>query len=179
MPIHLLDARKVAAELAAGTVSARDQATYLAAAVVIALAPYYLLLIPAQSSEGATWVWLMWSYEGLSVIGLEIAGIFYCLQRCGVEPHRHFVIDFSCLSVPIALTTTAAGWALFYLVMKGLLGPILGVYTPDGPPDSLTILFSPKLWDVVRYVTMIGIIVVIFARTGSHLERVSSVRRSA
>jgi hypothetical protein len=94
MALHLFSTDALANQLATGTVTAAEQAGYLAAGFVIWLLPVYLLVIPPPAMPNTPWFYVMWSNEFLTLAAINIAGVFYCLRRCQVLPKKQLSRGF-------------------------------------------------------------------------------------
>lgn len=167
MAFHLFRTSQVAKDLAAGSVSPREQAGYLIVSFLAWTLPFYLYLIPSPVSDDPVFFSWMWLIEFVLVVAIFVIGVHYCLRKCRVDTRANFVIDFSCLYSPVALTTSIVIWGTFHLVTT--LPAWLG--SPW--------LSSAYARDVVRLGFYLAAILAIFWRVGEHMERVSALRQSA
>jgi hypothetical protein len=174
--LHLFDAKAVARQLIAGDLTGQEQAGYLAASFVIWLLPYYLFVVPQPAAGNASWFYMMWGYELFLMIIINVVGTFYCLHRCSVEPQRNFLIDYSCLSAPVILVNLIVGWGLYYLVTKGAIAIISRVSFTSEPPPWVSLFYSWRFFDLLRFLTGIGISVAIFMRVGSLIADIAKAR---
>jgi hypothetical protein len=87
--------RKLATALAVGDISPTDQARYLLMSFLVWMLPYYLFIIPPVTTPG--WFYWLTAYEAFALVVINFAGVFFCLNKCTVDPRRHFLVDFSCL----------------------------------------------------------------------------------
>ena len=155
--IHFLRTSRVAKDLAAGSVSPAEQAGYLIISFLAWTVPFYLYLIPAPRAEDPRFAAWMWLIEFVLVVAIFIAGVHYCLRKCRVEPRVHFLVDFSCLYAPIALTTSVVIWIVFHVVAMWVS--------------------SAYAYDTLRLVFYLAATLVIFWRVGAHMERLSGMRQ--
>ena len=179
MRLHLFNAKAVARQLVAGELTGLEQARYLAASFVIWLLPYYLFIVPPPAAGDVSWFYTLWGYELFSMIIINVAGTFYCLHRCSVEPQRNFLIDYSCLSTPVILVNLAVGWGLYYLITKGAVAIISRVSFTTEPPQLVALFYSWRFFDLLRFLTGIGISAAIFFRVGSLMAEISNARSAA
>jgi hypothetical protein len=177
--LHLFNTKAVARRLIAGDLTGQEQASYLAASFVIWLLPYYLFVVPQPAAGNASWFYTMWGYELFLMIIINVVGTFYCLHRCSVEPQRNFLIDYSCLSVPVLLVNLIVGWGLYYLVTKGAIAIVSRVSFTSEPPSLVSLFYSWRFFDLLRLLTGIGISAAIFIRVGSLMADISNARRAA
>ena len=167
MAFHLFRTSQVAKDLAAGAVSPREQAGYLIVSFLAWTLPFYLYLIPSPVSSDPVFFSWMWLIEFVLVVAIFVIGVHYCLRKCRVDPRANFVIDFSCLYSPVAVTTSIVIWGAFHLLVT------LPAWM------ALPWLSSAYAHDVVRLAFYLAAILAIFWRVGEHMERVSELRQSA
>ena len=179
MRLHLLSAKAVSEDLATNSVGAREQALYTAVAAVTWLLPYYSFVVPPYSSDTSYWFYTMWTYEALMMILLNFAGAFYCLRRCRVRPAQNFLVDLTCLSAPIALTTIIAAWTIYHFVVRGGYELASKLTFAEQPPQWLSLLLSRHFLDLLTYMTTVGILVIYFHRVASHMDDISLKREVA
>jgi hypothetical protein len=177
--LHLFNTKAVARQLIAGDLTGKEQASYLAASFVIWLLPYYLCVVPQPAAGNAAWFYTMWDYEFFLMIVINVAGTFYCLHRCSVEPQRNFLIDYSCLSAPVVQVNLIVGWGLYYLVTKGAIVIVSRVSFSSEPPQLVSLFYSWRFFDLLRFFTGIGISAAIFMRVGGLMADISNARSAA
>lgn len=159
--IRLISAKRVGDDLAAGRIAAVDQSLYLTASFLIWMIPAYLFIFPAPRTNDPGFFWAVWLIELALLVLFCIVGIGYCLRQCRVDPTRHFLVDFSCLNVPVSLTTLAAVWAGFYLLA-----------------ETLPWFASSRAHDLLRLLASAAAVLIVFLRIGKHMNRVASLRQS-
>jgi hypothetical protein len=179
MAFHLLRTSQVVQDLAAGRVSPREQAGYLVVSFLAWTVPFYLYLIPAPVTDDPMFLGAMWLIEFILVVAIFVTGVYYCLRRCRVDPRANFLIDFSCLYSPVALTTSIVIWIAFHLVAS----LPLALAARAGSAETLRALPLPWLssayaYDVLRLVFYLAALIVIFWRVAEHMERLSDLRQS-
>jgi hypothetical protein len=180
MTLHWLSATHLDAKLAAGHVSAREQAYYLAGSFVVWLLPGYLFIIPSRGSEDTVWFYGLWFYELAMMVLISVAGTLHCMGKCRVDPRRNFLVDFSCLYLPVSVTTLTVTWTIFYLLLalrRPWLGLLLFVF--DRPPAFLSNLASAQFFELLAFFGTVGANFAIFYRIGRHMARISGLRSGA
>jgi hypothetical protein len=179
MTLHWLSAANLDADLAAGRVGARAQAFYLAGSFVVWLLPGYLFIIPSPRMVDPSWFFAMWLYEFAMMVLVSIAGTYYCLGKCRVDPRRNFLVDFSCLYLPVSVTTLVVTWSVFHglLALRGpWLDLLLRLY--ERPPAVLSSLASVRFFETLRFLAIVGSNFAVFYRIGRHMARVARMRQS-
>lgn len=171
MRLHLLSARRVSDELAAGTVAPGEQAGYLAASFVAWLIPYYFSVSVAEISTDTRFVFGLYWMEFAMLVLINIVGPFYCLRQCRVDPARHFMVDFSCLWAPATIVVLTVTWAAFHAIAWALprvLGSIADYRAAT--------YFTFRLYDVARWLTVVGQVFLIYLVVGAYMRRTSDLR---
>ena len=177
MAFHLFSASRVAKDLAAGGVSPREQAGYLVISFLAWTLPFYLYLIPSPVSDDPVFLGWMWLAEFFLVVAIFVAGVNYCLRKCRVNPRANFLVDFSCLYSPAAVTTSIVIWGTFHLLTTLPLWMDARAASEGGTLGALPWLSSAYAYDVLRLAFYLAAILVIFWRVGAHMERLSALRQ--
>ena len=177
MTPNLFSAMRLDERLAAGVVSPKEQAFYLLASFILWVMPGYLLIAPAPNVSAWSIPFGLWFYEVGTLVVIYVFGVSYCLARCRVEPKQNFLIDFSCLYFPISLTTLIMAWGAFH-IYASLIPIWLQKTSFDSPPRMLELIYSPRFYDLMRFMTVVGTAFLVLLRTGNHMERVSRLRLS-
>jgi hypothetical protein len=160
---HLFRTSRVVDDLAARAVAPREQAGYLVISFLAWTVPFYLYLIPSPVADDPMFLGWMWLIEFFLVVAIFVTGVYYCLRKCRVDPRANFLIDFSCLYAPVALTTSILIWIAFHLLVT--------------LPAWMGVLSSAYVYDVLRLLFYLAAILVIFWRVGKHMERLSALRQ--
>jgi cation transport ATPase len=179
MAFHLLRTSQVAKDLAAGGVSPREQAGYLVISFLAWTLPFYLYLIPSPLADDPVFLGWMWLIEFVLVVAIFVTGVNYCLRKCRVDARANFLIDFSCLYAPVALTTSIVIWGAFHLLTTLPAWMVARAGSGHETLRALPWLSSAYAYDVLRLLFYVAAIVVIFWRVGEHMERLSGMRQSA
>lgn len=178
MAFHLFSATRVAKDLAAGGVSPREQAGYLVISFLAWTLPFYLYLIPSPVADDPVFLGWMWLLEFFAVVVIFVAGVNYCLRKCRVDPRANFLVDFSCLYSPVAVTTSIVIWGTFHLLATLPLWMAERADSESETWGALPWLSSAYAYDVLRLAFYVAAILVIFWRVGAHMERLSALRSS-
>lgn len=180
MALHLISAGRLVEELAVGRVTPRQQASYLTVSFCVWVVASYLYLIPIPATtDQSSFFWWVWLLELFLLVLLYITGISFCLRKCRIEPQKNFLIDFSCLLTPVTVTTLLAIWGGFHLLTTVPAWILLRGNFASDPLPWLTWLQSSQVYDVMRLLASVAVVIVILLRLGKHMERLSSLRESA
>ena len=122
--MHLLSAKKLVHELAADAVTTEQQAQYMLVGFAIWNIAFYSGLIVSGSN-----VWSLPSVlEGVAVIAINVFGVFQAYEAAGGRDSRSFIVDFTCLYVPVTITTIVPVWAIYWAVRLGFEGLLVSLY---------------------------------------------------
>lgn len=159
--------------------SPRDQARYLIIGFLAWTLPVYLYLVPSPVADDPRFQGWMWLIEFFLVVAIFVTGVNYCLRKCRVDPRANFLVDFSCLYSPVAVTTSVVIWGAFHILttLPAWLAARAG--SGYGSLGALPWLSSAYAYDVLRLLFYVASILVIFWRVGEHMERLSGLRQSA
>jgi hypothetical protein len=167
--MHLLRTQPVISALVAGAIAPQERAAYLMASFLMFTVAYYSGLV----GPGAP-TWSIPSVlEALIVAGITILGIVKAFDASGGPDNPDFVAEFTCLYVPITITTLLGVWSVYWLVMLSFR-------------ESLEILsqrsslqFAMNLWrigtDLAGFLSFAAVVlvqVITFIRITSALHRV-------
>ncbi len=176
MTLHLISAKRLAKRLSAGEVTAQEQAFYLSAGFILWLLPGYLLIVPAPNVQAWSIPLGLWFYELGTLVVVYVFGILYCLARCHVEPQKNFLVDFSCLYVPVSLTTLVVGWGAYH-VYASLFPALLQKFDFSAPPRALEFIYSARFYDLMRFFAVVSVSFFSLERTGRFMATVSRLRQ--
>ncbi len=116
MKLHLFNAHAVARELAASDVEPELQAQYLLAGLIVYTVASYSGLVVNMAP--------LWSFpsllEGAALVVVNLLGISQVFDAAGGRKSRRFLVDFTCLYVPVSVTSLLAVWGGFWAVRTAL-----------------------------------------------------------
>lgn len=180
MSIHLFSANGLVEDLAADRVTPRQQAVYLILSFCVWIVPSYLYLFPTPATTDVpSFFWSVWLVELSLLVVISIAGVNHCLRNCRVDPRRNFFVDFTCLSIPVAITTMLVIWGVFHLFTTLPAWLLDQGSLADGHLKWFPWLESSRLYDAIRFLASVGLVLIMFLRIAKHMERATRVRESA
>ena len=111
--MHLLRATPLISPLARRAVGAREQARYLLASFLVFSIPGYAGVMP---SSGAGYTWVI-AFEAWFYIAIAVFGVMAARDAAGGEKNPDFITEFTCLYVPVAITTLVPVWIAYWLLV--------------------------------------------------------------
>jgi hypothetical protein len=110
--MHFLRTRPLVDALARGAVSAEERAKYLLASFVAFNLIYYSGL-----GVGTDQVWTAPSLvEAATIIFINVVGVVKTFDASGGKDNPDFVAEFTCLYVPVGITSYVAVWSVYWAV---------------------------------------------------------------
>jgi hypothetical protein len=110
--MHLIRTAPLVQRLATGKVDAAEQAKYLALSLVVFTVPGYAGLL---ASAPYPWPFYL---EGWFIVSITVLGAFAARDAAQASRNPNFLIEFTCLFVPVAITTLISIWSLYWLLMQ-------------------------------------------------------------
>ncbi len=125
--MHLLRTAHLVTQLSLRTVLSEDRAKYLLASFLVFNVVYYSGL-----AVGTAAPWSMPSViEGVTIVLINILGIVKGFDASGGKDNPDFVVEFTCLYVPVSITTVGAVWGGYWTLRLGFHESILALAQSD------------------------------------------------
>lgn len=122
MALRLLNAKRLAVELGRGEVRNRDKGYYMFAGFVT----WLLIGVSGLTSASPLGTWMS-LIETAALIVLYLLGFSYAFDAAGGEGNSEFVMQFTCLYVPVSITTVAVVWGLYWGIAVGFRESIIAI----------------------------------------------------
>lgn len=122
MPIRLFNAKRLAEELSRNEVSSRERGYYLATSFLMFVVFSYSGLMSANP----LWSWLS-VYEAVVVAVITVVGFAKVYEAAGGDSNSDFVVEFSCLYVPVSVTTILVVWSVYWGITLGFRETIMAL----------------------------------------------------
>lgn len=113
MPIRLLNARKLAVEL----VVKSDLVPRAITSLPVSQCGYWSAL-PGSRRSVHPWTWMS-LIETAALIVVYLLGFSYAYDAAGGDENRDFVVQFTCLYLPVSVTTVAVVWGAYWSIAFG------------------------------------------------------------
>jgi hypothetical protein len=112
--MHLFRTAPLVGQLVRNELSTTAKAYYLLASFLMFTASYYSGLV------GGSPLWSVASlFECVAIVVITVVGIVKCFDAAGGEESSDFVATFTCLYVPVTITTLLVVWSLFWAITIG------------------------------------------------------------
>jgi hypothetical protein len=173
--MHLWRAKPLVRILAHDQLSAEQRAQYLLAGLLIyTVATYSGLLV------GGTTPWsLPYVVEAVVVVAVAVLGVVRAFDASGGAKNSRFIVDFTCLYVPVSISTLVVVWGAYWLLRLAF-----GAYLDDLSRSDFqfALNLSALGMDILVFMSFVAIIlvqVITFARIVSLLGKVREERGDA
>ena len=170
--LRLFNAKKLASELCRQEVSPETQATYLLASMLMFTALYYSGLVISTSD--------LWSLpstlEAIAVAGVTVFGLAKCFEAAGGNANKSFLVDFTCLYVPVTLTTTLVVWCLYWATRLAFSQTLVALSEGHFQFARNLALLGTDFFGLLGFLATVGVQVITYSRMSAHLAAVRRAR---
>ena len=167
--MHLLRTSPLVEELARGAVSAEDRAKYLLASFLVFNVVYYSGL-----AIGGAPPWSVPAIiEAVAVMLLNIVGVVRTFDASGGKSNRDFVAEFTCLYVPVSVTTVAAVWGGYWALRLGFHESLMALSESDIQFAVNLGALGTDLFGFLTFVANVGVLAVTYYRLVGLLKKVA------
>jgi hypothetical protein len=125
--MHLLRTAHLVTQLSLRAVPNEDKAKYLLASFLVFNVVYYSGL---AVSTAAPWS-MPGVIEAVAIMVINILGVVKAFDASGGKNNPDFVVEFTCLYVPVSITTVAAVWGGYWAISLGFHESILALAQSD------------------------------------------------
>ena len=168
MRIHLLGTAALVQELRAHEIDGEEQAAYVLSTALFFTFTYYSGLVAAGQP--------LWSFasflEGAAISVIHIYGIFKCLEAAGGRENKSFVLQLSCLYVPVAITTDLTAWISFWLIRAVFGSSVLALSESHSQLAIGLASAGADAFGLLAFVATTGSLAIIYVRLAKLLAEV-------
>jgi hypothetical protein len=171
--MHVLSTRRLLEDLARGRVSQRDKAYYLLVGWLLYVVIGYSTLVFAN--QGRTWLGLL---EAFMIVVIAVLGIQSCYEASGGDNNKHFVVDFTCLLVPLTIKVYVAVWGTYWLFAWGYHAMHGATFESERSAYMVAFLSRHAGW----FMTLIAVLVTqaaLFLRMRVHMAALADLRETS
>jgi hypothetical protein len=171
--MYILNTRRLVEDLAHDRVSNRDKAYYLLAGWVLYSAIGYSTLVFAN--QGRTWLGAL---EAFMVIVIAVLGVQSCYEVSGGDANNTFVVDFTCLLVPLTVRVYFVVWGLYWLFAWGYLA--VTNFTYDSVEAARFVFFmSRHAGYLATLFAVLATQAALFLRMRIHMASIARIRETS
>jgi hypothetical protein len=108
--MHLLRTAPLIDKLATGSLSSEQRAAYLMASFLVFTCAYYTGWVASGAPP-----WSIPSVaEALAIALITIVGVVKTFDAAGGDSNKNYIVDFTCLYVPVSVTTLLVVWGAYW-----------------------------------------------------------------
>jgi len=171
--MHVLNTRRLSEELAHGRVSTRDKAYYLLLGWVLWIAIGYSTLVFSSASRS----WLGF-FEAFMIIVIAVFGVQSCYEASGGDRNGSFVVDFTCLLVPLTIKVYLTVWGLYWLFVWGYYVMTSATYESEGTARLVSLLSRHASY-LATLAAVLATQAALFLRMRVHMTSIASIRETS
>ncbi len=173
--MHLLRTRPLVSALASGNLSAEQRAHYLLASFLVFNIAYYSGFV---ASGTVPWT-PPYIAESLAVVLINIVGVVATFDASGGKSNKQYVIDFTCLYVPVSVTTLLVFWGIYWVLRIGFHEALMNL-----PHSNIQFAINMSKigfegFSLLAFVATIGSLIVTYIRLTKLLASVRMARGEA
>lgn len=172
MNFHLFSAKDLSVKLARNEIAAEQQAIYLIVSFLVFIVASYSGLVATSAA-----IWTLPSLlEFLALVAVTILGISHAFNSAGGRESNSFLVDFSCLYVPVSVTTVLTVWGVYWAIRFGFRELLVSM-------SESNFQFARNLWligsdfvGLITFAATVSIQAITYSRVSGHLRQIQSMR---
>jgi hypothetical protein len=173
--MHLFRTRPVVIALASDAISAEQRAYYLLAGFLLWNVAFYSGLVTSGT--------MPWSFpyiaEFLALVVVNVFGVVATFDASGGKSNKQYVIDFTCLYVPVSITTLLGFWGVYWLLQLGFREAIM-LLAQSGVQFALNMsALGFDAFSLLAFAATVGSQAVTYYRLTKLLNQVHAARSEA
>jgi hypothetical protein len=173
--MHLFRTSPLVLRLASRSVSAEERAKYLLASFLLFNVAYYSGFV---LSTALPWT-VPSALEAAMVMGLNILGVVKSFDASGGSRNADFLTEFTCLYVPVSVTTLLAVWGSYWVLTVGFREALMATF-PTHSQFALNLSYvGVDLFGFLTLAANVGVVAITFARLTKLLSEVRYAKRDA
>ena len=173
MSLHLFSTKKLVAELAERRVTAEQQAHYLIVNSVFFSVLTYSGLLTASSPALSLPALL----EFCVIVAISIVGIFRAYEAARGHGEGSFLVDFSCLFVPVSITTYLPVWVAYWAVRVSFTPTLISLSESHSQFAVNLLRMGSDFFGLLGFLATVGSLFISYRRVVSLLHSVQEQRR--
>jgi hypothetical protein len=172
--MHLLRTSSLVTQLSRRAVSSEERAKYLLASFLVFNVVYYSGLAVSTAEP--------WSVpngiEAVVVVLVNIIGVVKAFDASGGKDNPDFVAEFTCLYVPVSVTTVAAVWGAYWALRIGFHESILAFAQSNFRFATNLAALGTDLFGFLTFLANAGVLGVTYYRLSNLLAQVHEAKRA-
>lgn len=172
--MHFLRTRPLAAKLANDQVTKTEKAHYLLASFLMFTVAYYSGFVSANI------VWTLPSIlEGLAIATITCIGVVKAFDAAGGADADDFIAQFTCLYVPITISTLLVVWSLYWALTLGFREALIAISESHMQFALNLSRLGANMFDFMSFSAAVTVQVVTFYRMTGLLAQIRASRNDS
>jgi hypothetical protein len=169
--MHLFRTAPLIMQLARGELSRTQKAYYLLASFLMFTLAYY------SGFVGGSAVYTPASmFEGIATAVITVIGVVKCFDAAGGDDAPDFIESFTCLYVPVSITTIGVVWGLYWATLFGFRESLLALSESRMQFAINLAKLGTDIFGFLNFAAVVAVQMISFYRVASALEDVRILR---
>lgn len=175
MKLRLFNAKVLAKELAGHHVPTDLQAKYLLVSFLMFTAAYYSGLVEVSAP-----LWTLPSiFEALAIGAVTILGISSAFKAGGGSANKSFIVDFSCLYVPVSITSMLVVWGVYWGIRFAFHGALVRLTEYDWQIAKNLAQIGTDFFGLLTFTAIVAVQIATYFRITNHMRAIRRLRDDA
>jgi len=172
MKLRLFSTKALARDLATSEVPPEAQAVYLLASFVMFTVAYYSGLVVSGAP-----VWTLPSFlEALAIGAITVLGISNAFNAGGGRANKSFLVDFTCLYVPVSITTMLVVWGVYWCIRLAFPEVLTSLATRDWQFARNLATLGTDFFGLLTFLANLAVQAITYGRITQHMRTIWSIR---
>lgn len=173
--MHLFRTTNLVTQLSRRGVPNEDKAKYLLASFLVFIVVYYSGVAVSTAAP-----WSMPSViEALAVVLINVVGIVKVFDASGGKENPDFIVEFTCLYVPVSITTVACVWGGYWALQLGFHESILKLAQSNFQFATNLAAFGTDLFGFLTFLANVCVPAITYYRLCNLLAKVCEKKHTA
>lgn len=170
--MHLFRTAPLVEQLGRRAVSAEERAKYLLAGFLVFNFAYYSGYVIGTAPP---WT-VPGTIEAIAVILINIMGIVKTFDASGGRDNPDFVVEFTCLYVPVSVTTLLGVWGTYWFLRTAFRESIMALSESHFQFAVNLSSIDTNLFGFLTFAATIGVLIITYSRIAGLLVRVQEAK---
>lgn len=173
--MYLLRTRPLIQQLARGELSPAKKAHYLMASLLM-----FTLIFASGFVPGSPPVWTIPSLlEAAAIALVTVIGVVKCFDAAGGDASKDFIAEFTCLYVPVTISTLLVVWSLYWAVLYGFRETLIALSESRMQFALNLSRLGTDLFGFLGFAAAVAVQIVTYYRVSGALEDVRIARNDS
>lgn len=173
--MHIFRTRPLVRKLGERAVGPEEQAQYLLVSFLLFNVAYYSGLV---LTTAAAWT-LMSVLEAVLIMFINVVGILKTFDASGGKANPDFLVEFTCLYVPVSITTLLGVWGAYWAITLGFREALIALSHSHFQFAMNLSRLGTDLFGFLTLAANVGLLGITYIRLSKLLARVRRAKAGA